>query len=186
MAKNESAGRIYSLSAHLINTFLLLASLALTSWWASGVGTGRRAASGSRSLAPLIAIVIVAIAGAITALGDTLFPAHTLAQGLRDDFVSTANFLVRLRIVHPALAIAAAGFLGWLVWPEFRARRTPSLHWLSGALLALVVCELLAGAGNILLKAPLPMQLIHLLIADCLWITLVLFVTERAHHRSQS
>jgi heme A synthase len=78
------------------------------------------------------------------------------------------------------LAIAAAGLLLWLALPEFRFRRTPRLRWLAGSLLALVVLEVVAGAGNILLRAPLPMQLIHLLIADCLWIALVLLTAERA------
>jgi len=35
VAKDESVGRVYSLSLHLINTFLLLASLALTAWWST-------------------------------------------------------------------------------------------------------------------------------------------------------
>jgi cytochrome c oxidase assembly protein subunit 15 len=181
VAKDESVGRIYSLGLHLVNTFLLLASLTLTARWASAANP-KPAPSGERraaSLLPLAVLVVVAIAGAITALGDTLFPAHTLAEGVRADFASTANFLVRLRIIHPALAIAAAAFLSWLALPEFRSRRTPALRWLSGGLLALAGGEVLAGAANILLKAPLPMQLIHLLLADCLWITLVLFVSER-------
>ena len=186
VARNESVGRIYSLSLHLINTFLLLTSLALTARWAT-VANPRPAPSPEfryEFLWPLLALLAVAIAGAITALGDTLFPAHTLAQGVRDDFTSTAHFLVRLRIIHPALAIVAAGSLAWLALSEFRERRTPALHGLAGALLALTVCEVLAGAANILLKAPLPMQLIHLLIADGLWITLVLFVNEREQNQT--
>jgi heme A synthase len=182
VAGNESVGRIYSLSAHLVNTFLLLAALALTAWWASFPALAPAAPRKIqvRSLLPLVALIVVAIAGAITALGDTLFPAHTLAEGVRDDFASTAHFLVRLRIVHPGLAIAAAVLLLWLALPEFRFRRTALRHSLAGVLLALVVVEVLAGAGNILLRAPLPMQLIHLLIADCLWIALVLLIAERA------
>ena len=127
----------------------------------------------------LLAIVIVAIAGAITALGDTLFPAHTLLEGVRADFESTANFLVRLRIIHPVLAIAAGMLLAVIAGREFLARRSGRLRWLSGALLLLVLAQILAGAANILLRAPLPMQLLHLLLADSLWITLVLFATER-------
>ena len=177
VAGNESVGRVYSLSAHLINTFLLLASLALTAWWASAaslpLATPRKARSQSFALAaPLVAIVIVAIAGAITALGDTLFPAHTLAEGVRDDFASTASFLVRLRVIHPALAAAAALYLGLVT---VRSRIRP----LATAILVLLALEVLVGGANILLKAPLALQLIHLLIADCLWIALVLFTSER-------
>jgi len=184
VAANESAGRVYSLGSHLVNTFLLLASLALTAWY-SGPGTtwlGAHEKSRPPSLGsagPLLAIVMVAVAGAITALGDTLFPAHTLAQGVRDDFASTAGFLVRLRIIHPLLAIAAGGFLAFAAGREYLSRRNPHLRWLAGALLTLVSTEILAGAANILLKAPLPMQLIHLLLADYLWIILVLFTVER-------
>jgi heme A synthase len=183
VARNESIGRIYSLSLHLINTFLLLASLALTARWAT-VANPRPALSAKfryEFLWPLLALLAVAVAGAITALGDTLFPAHSLAEGVRADFTSTAHFLVRLRIIHPALAIVAAGLLAWLALPVFRERPTSALRGLAGALLALTICEVLAGATNILLKAPLPMQLVHLLIADGLWITLVLFLNERAH-----
>jgi heme A synthase len=124
----------------------------------------------------LIALVLVAIAGAITALGDTLFPAHTLAQGMRDDFSSTASFLIRLRIIHPILALAAGVVIALIAIPEFKLRRTPLAGWL----LALFAAQVAAGAASILLQAPLPLQLLHLLIADCLWITLVLFTAEAA------
>jgi cytochrome c oxidase assembly protein subunit 15 len=192
VAANESVGRVYSLSAHLVNTFLLLASLALTAWYsgphhANGrsqetrLAHGFSLASALKWLLPLLAIVIVAVAGAITALGDTLFPANTVAQGMREDFESTASFLVRLRVIHPLLAIGAAGFLGFLAGIEYRMDRTPRVRRLAQALLALIVCEILAGAANILLRAPLPLQLLHLFLADCLWITLVLFTSERLH-----
>lgn len=183
VASDESVGRVYSLSAHLINTFALLASLALT---AQASSTGWTRALGNQSdrtptfagWTPLLAIVAVAVSGAITALGDTLFPAHTLAQGLRDDFASTANFLIRLRIVHPLLAVAAGGFLAVWAGREYAARRTVRLRWLAGTLLALIASQIIVGAGNILLKAPLAMQLFHLLLADCVWITLVLLTAE--------
>ena len=65
-------------------------------------------------------MIAVAVAGAITALGDTLFPASSLAQGVADDFAATANFLIRLRIVHPMLAVLAGVFLATLAAPEYR------------------------------------------------------------------
>jgi heme a synthase len=176
VAADDSVGRVYSLGAHLINTFALLASLALTAWTSTPPDHG--ASNPLAGLTPLLAIVAVAVSGAITALGDTLFPAHTLAQGLRDDFSATANFLIRLRIVHPLLALAAGGFLAVWAGREYAARRTHQLRWLSGTLLALVAFQMMVGAGNILLKAPLAMQLLHLLLADGVWITLVLLTAE--------
>jgi heme a synthase len=119
--------------------------------------------------------VLVAIAGAITALGDTLFPAHTLAEGVRNDFSSTASFLIRLRIIHPVLALAAGVVIALIAIPEYKARRSPLAGWL----LALFAAQIAAGAASILLQAPLALQLLHLLIADALWINLVLFTMER-------
>jgi len=171
VARNESVGRVYSLGLHLVNTFLLLASLTL----AARSATRKIQPLSLAMSAPLIALVLVAIAGAITALGDTLFPAHTLAEGVRDDFSSTASFLIRLRILHPLLALAAGVLIALIAIPEYKAHRTPLAGWL----LALFAVQIAAGAASILLQAPLPLQLFHLLIADALWITLVLFTAER-------
>jgi cytochrome c oxidase assembly protein subunit 15 len=182
VARNESVGRVYSLATHLVNTFLLLACLALTAWRAQDlVSTGRRKQQWPLTIA-LAAVILVAVAGAITALGDTLFPARSLAQGVADDFAATANFLIRLRIVHPMLAVLAGVYLATLAAPDYRARRAPRLRALSGWLLALVVTEIIAGGLSVLLGAPVWMQLIHLLVADLVWIALVLFASERLRH----
>jgi heme a synthase len=179
VASNESVGRVYSLSTHLINTFLLLASLALAAWSAIGPLDLRRTRSFSLSMAaPLAALVLVAVAGAITALGDTLFPSHTLAEGLRNDFSSTASFLIRLRIIHPFLAIAAGFLVALVAVPEYRTPSTHLLRRLSGWLIGLFAAQIAIGGASILLQAPVPMQLLHLLIADAIWITLVLFTAE--------
>jgi heme a synthase len=182
VASNESVGRVYSLAAHLVNTFLLLACLALTAWRSTDdpVSAARRKRQWRLTMA-LAAVILVAVAGAITALGDTLFPSRSLAQGVADDFAATANFLIRLRIVHPILAVLAGVYLAILAAPEYRARRAPGLGALSGWLLALVAAEIMAGGVSVLLGAPVWMQLIHLLAADLVWITLVLFASESRH-----
>lgn len=184
VARNESVGRVYSLAAHLVNTFLLLACLALTAWRSTDdlVSAEPRKRQWRLTIA-LAAVILVAVAGAITALGDTLFPARTLVQGVADDFAATANFLVRLRVIHPLLAVLAGVYLAVLVAPEYRARRTPRLRALSGWLLALVAAEIMAGGVSVLLGAPIWMQLIHLLAADLVWITLVLFASQS--HRAK-
>jgi len=184
VAKDESVGRVYSLATHLINTFLLLGSLTLSAWSAGRPELPPSALRTAKPLSlsglgPLVALVLVAVAGAITALGDTLFPAHTLAEGLRDDFSSTASFLIRLRIIHPVLAIAAGCLIATAAVLEYRANHTPRMRALSGWLLALFVTQIAVGALSILLQAPVTIQLLHLLIADIVWIALVLFTAER-------
>ncbi len=166
-----SVGRVVYLSAHLINTLLMLAAMALTAWWASG----RRAMNWSAPNAKwfgtaLGAALVIAVTGATTALSDTLFPAESLRTGLVADFSSNAHWLVRLRILHPVVA-ALAGIYIVLVATKIGRR-------LGVGVIGLVVLQMAAGMMNLYLLAPIWMQLVHLLLADLLWIALVLFTAE--------
>jgi heme A synthase len=179
VADNDSIGRAAYLSIHLVNTFLLLAALALTAWWASGGGALRIRERGSLSLilgAGLLGTLLLGVSGAVTALGDTLFPGGSLASGLRDDFSPTAHILIRLRVLHPTIAVLVSALLIYAA--RFAAARRPgrTTKRLAGALMLMVLVELCAGLVNLILLAPIPMQIIHLLLADLLWICLVLLI----------
>jgi heme A synthase len=99
---------------------------------------------------------------------------------MHDDFSSTASFLIRLRIIHPFLAVGAGFLVAMTAFPEYRAQRTARLRVLSGWLLALFAFQFAVGASSIVLQAPLFIQLLHLLLADSIWIALVLFTAERS------
>jgi heme A synthase len=173
VAGNQSSARAYSLSAHLLNTLTLLACLTLTAWWATrkapaGVG-GRAAWMAAVSLG---VVMILGVSGAIAALGDTLFPSRSLAEGWARDFDPAASVFVRLRILHPVIA-ALAGM--WLVFYAVAAMgRRPDLRPRACMLLAMAAGQITAGVVNLLLSAPIWMQMVHLLLADAFWISLVL------------
>jgi len=164
VAQNASVGRAYSLSGHLINTLTLLACLTLTVWWARG---GRRLRLRGRAAwlaVPAVCLfVLVGISGAITALGDTLFPARSLAEGFQRDFDPAASIFLRLRLLHPMLAVGAAA---WIAFFAATYRR-----W---SLVSFVALQIGAGALNLVLLAPIWMQIVHLLLADLVWIGLIL------------
>jgi heme A synthase len=167
---NVSAGRVVYLSAHLINTLLMLAAMALTAWWASGhrgvewPGDMGRALGGA-----ILGVVVIAVTGAMTALSDTLFPVNSLLTGIQADFAAASPVLVKLRILHPLIAVAAAAYIAIAM---SRVDRAPLFR---RATIALVGIEIAAGMLNLVLLAPIWMQLVHLLLADLLWIVLVLF-----------
>ena len=174
VAKNASA--VYT-SAHLLNTLTLLGCLALTGWWAMGNPAPRlRQRWAWMPAVSLLAVGLLGISGAIAALGDTLFPSRSLAEGLAADVSPAANALVRLRVWHPAIA-ACAGL--WLVYFAFssmkRARVSERPAWI---LILLVGAQMVAGAVNLFLLAPVWMQMVHLLVADLLWISLVIVCTS--------
>ena len=174
VAHNASAGRAYSLSTHLINTLTLLACLTLTVWWAAGGSRLRLRQRTSWLAAPAIVLaVLVGISGAIAALGDTLFPASSLAAGFRQDFDPGSSIFLRLRLLHPLLALITAVWL--IVYAEAMAR-LPGAKKFARLVETLVAVQIVAGVSNLFLLAPVWMQMVHLLLADSVWISLVLLI----------
>ena len=173
VAANASANRAYSLSTHLVNTLTLLACLTLTAWWATGKpAVAARGPGLWMAAVSLAAVMLLGVSGAIAALGDTLFPAHSLAAGLAQDLDPAASIFVRLRLFHPMIAACVAAWLAFYL-ASSASRRPAARPWAVTAA-SLLGLQLLAGAANLLLLAPVWMQLLHLLIADLLWISLVL------------
>jgi heme A synthase len=173
VAQNPSSARAWSLSTHLVNTLSLIACLVLTAWWAGGRPRIRvRGREGAMALITLGVVVLLGISGVIAALGDTLFPSRSFLEGWARDFDVSVNVFVRLRIWHPVIAAAAAVWI--LYYAISAASRRRDARAASGFVIAALGVQLLAGAVNLLLAAPVWMQLLHLLLADTLWIALVL------------
>lgn len=174
---DDSVLRAIAIALHLVNTLFLLAALALTAWYGGGrPGMDRRRHPRLAAVlgTTVVAVVAVAALGAVTALGDTLFPAESLAHGVRQDLSPTAHFLIRLRVWHPLLAIAVGLAVAVAAAYARRVRPTRATAVLSRALVALYAAQIVAGAVNLVLLVPLGMQLVHLLLADAVWVALVL------------
>jgi cytochrome c oxidase assembly protein subunit 15 len=180
---NQSAGRMVVLSIHLSNTLLLLGALTLT---ARMVATGQRWADlrgglrGPRGLgwaiAGLAATIGVGVSGSMAALGDTLFPAPSLEAAFAQDFAAGAPGLLRLRLVHPASAVAAAVFVVWLVRRAGGGRKSAART--ATMVFALLGVQFALGIADVALLAPAWMQLLHLLGADLYWVALVQLAAE--------
>ncbi len=187
VASDASSGRAISIVVHLLNTFMLLGSLVLTAWWASG-GNGfkmqRQSSLVVVGVLGLLGTLAVGASGALAALGDTLFPARTLAEGFLLDFSPSSHFLLRLRLLHPTLAAVVGSYLilaAGYIRLRRRQRRTQSLaRWLS----LIILIQLGAGLLNLILLAPLWMQLVHLFLADLVWIVLILVLISALEDQS--
>lgn len=174
---DASLARAISMMAHLLNTFLLLASLMITAWWLSaGIPVEWKRESKARALSILgvLGMFVLAASGAITALGDTLFPAGSLAEGLRQDVDPAAHFLLRLRIFHPIIAVIVGAYIaGFGLWLR-ASRQDSTLSVISWSLAGLVGFQLGLGILNILLLAPIWLQLVHLLVTSLIWLCYVM------------
>ena len=174
VAKDQSAGRAVYLSAHLTNTLLLLAALTVTAWLPSAsIDRGRWRSAPGKLLGALGVVVLVCVTGTVAALGDTLFPASSLAGGMQQDFSHAASFLLRLRVFHPTIAIAGAAYVVWVASGVLRSSGSQRARSAARRVITMTCFQLAAGALNLTLLAPAWMQLFHLLLADTLWIFLV-------------
>jgi heme A synthase len=186
VADNASVTRAVSTSVHLVNTFLLLAALTLTAWWArSGTPINIRRQDARVWVLGLgfLAMLILGISGAVTALGDTLFPPESLEEGLRQDVDPSMNFMIRLRAIHPLIAVATSLYLLLIVGLPDIVGDAPESRRFARAVAVVLVAQLVAGVVNVLLLAPVWMQMLHLLIADLSWILLVLLAASALAER---
>ena len=177
VAYNTSVARAISGALHLINTFILVAWLLLTAWWASDKRPFSLQNQGL--LLTLLTIgtlllLFIGSSGAITALGDTVFPAGSLVEGIQQDLSASSHFLVRLRVWHPVIAILSSGYLYWVNKFVRQHRPTRLTLQLTQQLNILLAIQLIGGVINVLLLAPVWMQLVHLLLADLVWIFFIL------------
>lgn len=189
---NASVARAVVVALHLGNTLLLMFFATATAW----LGAGGRWPELSRPFigrgwtwSALGGVALVSMMGAVTALGDTLFPVKpTLGAGvlahLGADLHESAHFLVRLRIIHPTLAALLA--IGLLFLCQRYGHVHKGLERASRWLAACVWAQLFVGVGNIALGAPAWVQLLHLLLAQGVWIVLVVMLLDLARAGSRA
>jgi cytochrome c oxidase assembly protein subunit 15/protoheme IX farnesyltransferase len=185
---NASALRAGYVALHLVNTMFLTGALTATTWSARPRATEwpeERRVRWSRWLTVgLVGVLVVAAAGAVVALGDTLFPQPSLSAGLAADFDPASHALTRLRIWHPTLAVVTSGYLIWVI-SRSDAIDEPTVRRPARLALALIVGQVALGAVNLIALAPLTLQMAHLLVSNVLWVVLVWVWLTVSAHRSR-
>jgi cytochrome c oxidase assembly protein subunit 15 len=181
VGENDSVARALFMAGHLANTFVLLACLTLCAHWCA-TDAPLQPEAVSRFRWPLaagaIALVGVGKSGAVAALGDTLYPAQSILGGLAQDVSPTAHFLVQLRVAHPILALAGALLMAFAASRVLQATADATARGAAWAVSGLALLQLAAGLANVALLAPVWMQIVHLFLADLLWIAFVLLAVR--------
>ena len=177
-AETLTAARPFWMIGHLTNTFVLLASLSLTAWFAGGGKTFDFKVQPKVLLMlglALLGVFFVGTSGSVAALSSMLFPSATLAEGFAKDFSETSNILLRLRVSHPILSITVGVYLIFLAgWLKSKAKENFWLNRCANILSILVLIQFASGALTLLTLSPIVMQVIHLFLADAVWIAFVL------------
>lgn len=175
VAQDRSPGRVFFLCLHFGNTLLLLAALALTAQWLS---KDHRRFSVVKKRSEIVAVLFglaatmcIGITGSVAALGDTLFPAVSLRASLLQDF-SSGNILLRLRFLHPVAAALGAIYVLWIILRTSKkeGRLSNQVVMLAGVL----IVQIGLGILNVILLAPVWLQIVHLFVAELFWVLVVL------------
>ena len=180
VADDASLARAISVPLHLVSTFVLLAGLMLTVFWLSGGGALRLRAH-RRLARPLlllaVGMLLVGATGGITALADTLFPKEAFDVGGMFDAAAGENFLTRLRALHPIVALSVGLMAALWAWNN---------AWGAGGgagraakiVVGLTALACALGVANVLLLTPVWLSLVHLTVADGIWLAWVWLAAE--------
>ncbi len=163
---NTSNLRVLVQAVHFTNTLLLLAALSLAWWWQRPRSLTAPSSPKARTFATIaiLSTIVTGATGSVAALADTLFPSPDLHTALLADFAANSPLLIRMRWMHPAASVAVLLATVGLAWTVRERRST---------LLLLLALQFVLGAADVLLMAPLSLQVLHLLSADLLWIALI-------------
>ncbi len=180
---DDSALRAAVIAIHQANTLFLLGAITLTAWFANRAEDKEAHTAPPRALHGLLALgvaglIVLGATGAITALGDTLFRPDTFEAGWQAKFSPTAHFLIRLRVVHPAIALLMGLYVIATAWRAYQYANDNLSRRLVAALTGLFLIQCAVGVLNVILLAPVWMQIVHLLLADAVWIAFVLLAAS--------
>jgi heme A synthase len=178
---DRSAARAFMVPVHLANASLLMASLVLAAratTHPTPLGALFRARDTRGFVLLLFGLLVASMLGAVTALGDTLFPPDArlgLGERLLLDQGSRAHFLERMRIIHPAFAVLVAGFVVRVaLGVALDATRPSETRHLAMSITGITATQIAVGTLNVWLRAPAPMQIVHLGFALALFGSIVL------------
>lgn len=167
---DQSVGRAISIALHLVNTLFLVATLSSVVFYTQNESLGQQSRPWfprqSAIRAPLAIFVVLSMMGAIAALGDTLFPAQSVLHGIQQDLDPAAHFLIRLRVFHPILAVV------WMLFAFTWANHFDPIQdrKIRNAFLGVLTLQFLVGILNWVLMAPHALQLVHLGLAEVIFV----------------
>lgn len=183
---DKSVGRAITMPLHLINTYFLIASVALMAYFSGGgksfsfknqgsIGTGLRWALGG--------MFVLGMTGALSAMGRTAFSTNmesvnTFMERITLHIGENAPALLKGGATHPLIATSVAVIVIMVVYLVMHRRESPEVKRWGQATVGLFLIQMVFGIINLVVSAPLWMQMTHLTIALADWLCLVMLVAH--------
>ena len=172
---NSSLPRIIAVPLHLVNTFALLGFYTLIFYLLRKSENKLSNFFDKRIKIAFVLFFLTGATGSITALADVLFPSASFVEGFIEDFDSTSEVLTRLRILHPFVSTILSIFL---FSESNRFKKEFAID--TSIIKVLVIVGVTFGVLNVVSNIILPLSILHLLLADLLWITYVYKAVQKA------
>ncbi len=181
--ENTSLARGFIVPTHLINSMSMVGALVLAVVYARDRAPGplRLRAQGALALTlglGFLGMYTLLFTGGIAALGNTIFPASSLREGLAQDFNQAAPLLLRLRVLHPVIGMAVGVYLFMSLGLSLWMKPTSQVKRLGWWLFFVYLVQMAVGMMNLALLAPIALQLLHLGLAT---LSFALFTAFSAH-----
>ena len=171
---NSSVPRIIAVPLHLVNTFGLLGTYTLLFHLTQNSKTTLNNFFDRGFKIGLFLFLLSGATGSIAALADVIFPSESFITGLAEDFDTNSEVLTRLRILHPIVASALSLYL----YSEAN-RLQNEYQVITKNIKLLILLGVLLGVSNVISNIILPLSILHLLMADLLWILYVYKSAEK-------
>ena len=165
---NSSLPRIVAVPIHLVNTFGLLGCYAILYKIVEDDLKEIKSIFNRNFILISFLFLLSGATGSITALADVLFPSASFIEGFLEDFDKTSEALTRLRILHPIISSALS-----VVLYVYSTRINKKYGVNVKLLKTFVIVAVLLGVFNVISNIVLPLSILHLAIADFLWISYI-------------
>ena len=165
---NSSLPRIIAVPIHLVNTFGLLGSYAILYKILEDDIQEIKSIFNKNFILISFLFLLSGATGSITALADVLFPSASFIEGFLADFDKTSEVLTRLRILHPIISTILSIVL-YLYSTRINKKYGVNVKLLK----TFIIIAVSLGVLNVLSNIVLPLSILHLAIADFLWISYI-------------
>ncbi len=182
VASNDTPFRAFVMALHQVNSLLLSGSITVA--W---LGCQTTIAEHYFMKTPfkqarryLYLLILIAITGAWASLSTTRSRSESLLSGLMNDFSKDAHYLVRLRILHPLIAITIGGLFISIFWKSaLNPQHSPRFRQHSQQTALIFLVALGFGASTLLALSPVWMKIIHLTLVHVVWVFLIRWLIEK-------
>ena len=176
---NSSIPRIAAVPLHLVNTFGLLAMYTIIFKLTQNPEINISNLIDRKFKIITFLFILTGATGSIAALADVLFPSESFIAGIVEDFDSTSEILTRLRVLHPIVSTV----LSFVLFNESK-RLEDKFNLKTNQIKILVIIGVTLGVLNVFININIFLSVVHLLVADLLWITYIYTSMQKSYKKS--